>query len=90
MVEGYSESVMALAKSEDTRRGTIHRSAWQGNSRKSAYSIVHIMPPQSPKARSSNVDAANLPRRAAPLTPMVDGGGRRLGGLRLDVPQEVE
>jgi hypothetical protein len=30
MVEAYSEYVMASAKSEDTRRGTIHRSAWKG------------------------------------------------------------
>src|SRR5215211_2517435 len=31
----------------------IHLSAWKGNSRKSAYSVVHMTPPQSPKARSS-------------------------------------
>src|SRR5215207_1092690 len=29
----------------------IHPNAWKVNSRKSAYSIVHIMPPQSPKTR---------------------------------------
>jgi hypothetical protein len=31
----------------------IHPSAWKVNSAKSAYSVVHIMAPQSPKARSS-------------------------------------
>jgi hypothetical protein len=32
---------------------SIHLSAWEGNSRKSAYGVVHITPPRSPKARSS-------------------------------------